>query len=172
MYQNRKGYDKADLAVMIQGLWLGLNALDIELDIDVVSNNETAAVQSLAPDHSEILAIEFPFCIEAGPGIAHGIFSHAIKIPRQRDVFGHSPERELSDGLIAVGRFLVLLHPVSYDRMLFDVEEIGISQVCIAFLMIRIHRSCFNRRLDGLDRAGFRIHLDESLVIGEVAGRV
>ena len=55
-----------------------LDTFNIESYLDLVADDEPAAIQRLVPDHTEIFAIEFPLRAEAGPGIAPGILRRPV----------------------------------------------------------------------------------------------
>jgi hypothetical protein len=55
-----------------------LDTFNIEPYLDLVTDHEPAAVQCLVPDHTVIFAVELPFCVETGPGIAPRILRRPI----------------------------------------------------------------------------------------------
>ena len=55
-----------------------LDRFYIEPDLDLIPDNEPAAIQGLVPDHTEVFAVELSLCAEAGSGIAPGILRRSV----------------------------------------------------------------------------------------------
>ncbi len=140
--------------------------------MDLLADNESPAVERLVPDHAEVFAVQLPFCGKPGPGIAPKICGHPVKVSRQRDVLGHSVKSQFTHGLVPLRNFLVTLHFVRHRRMLLHVEEVRIPQVAVALDVVGIHGRRLDRRLNGLDRAGLRIHVDQALEVREASRRL
>lgn len=49
-----------------------LDTFNIKPDLNLVADDQSAAIQRLIPDHTEVFAIEFSLRTEAGSGIAPG----------------------------------------------------------------------------------------------------
>ena len=77
------------LGLMLAAAPLGLRAQE-HAPATVPQALDSAAVECLAPDHPEILAIHFTLGVESGPQIPPWIFRNAVEVPNQCDVFGSS----------------------------------------------------------------------------------
>ena len=54
------------------------DTFNIEPYLDLIPDDEPAAIQGLVPDHTEILAVELSLRAEASPGIAPGILRRPV----------------------------------------------------------------------------------------------
>jgi len=147
--------------------FLGFNALDVQMDLDFVSDDQTAIIERLVPNHAEVLAIQCSVGGESGSGIAPGILGDAIERPDERDLFGHAAQGEVADDLIGLSLFLIVLHLVGDRRKLFDVQEVRIAKMGIAFFVIRVDGLGIDRGFDRFEGLGVRIHLDETTIVHE-----
>src|SRR5581483_4669706 len=68
---------------------LALDALDIELDEDVVADDQAAVVQGLAPVHAEILAVQLALRREARADVPPGVFRLSVEPAHQGDFPGY-----------------------------------------------------------------------------------
>lgn len=140
------------------------------MDVDFVPDDQSTVIERLVPDHAEVFAVQCTAGGESGSGIPPGVVRDAVERPDERDFFGHAAQREGADNLIGVPLFLRGVHFVRDRRELFDVQEIGVAEMRIAFFLVRIDRCRLNSGLDRLE--GFRgvIHHDGSPIVHETPG--
>src|SRR5947208_9412411 len=71
--------------------------LDLEVDVHVVADHQPAAVEDLAPLHSEVLPVDLAMRGEPGPRVPHRILRHeAVKGPGQDNLPGHAQQGQVA----------------------------------------------------------------------------
>ena len=135
------------------------------MNLDLVSDDESAGIEGLVPHHPEILAVQFAVGSESGSRISPRVLRDAVQCAGEGHFFGHAVEREIADDFVGLSFFLGGFHCVGDRRKPFDVQEVGIAQMSIAFLVVRIDRLCLDSCFDGFE--GFRVcvHFDESVIV-------
>jgi hypothetical protein len=141
------------------------------MDLDIVSDDQSAVIERLVPNHAEVLAVQCSVGGESGSGIAPGILRDAIKRTDERDFFGHAAQGEVADHFIGLSLFLIVLHLVGDRRELFDIQEVGIAEMRIAFFVIRVDGLGIDRGFDRFEGLCVRIHVDETTVVHEPSRR-
>jgi hypothetical protein len=125
--------------------------LHIDRDVDVVPDDESAAVERLAPRDAEVLAIDAGRGDAAHLDVAHRIFERLWRaLNGEHDLLGHAVDGEVARGLVGVvADLLDLLRRERDGRVLGDVEEVGPAQILVAFRLARVDGRRVDRGLHG-----------------------
>lgn len=144
-----------------------LNALNVQMNLDILSDDQSSGIERFVPHHAEVFAIQFAIGSESGSRVPPWVFRDAVQCAGEGDFFGHAVEREMADDLVGLSVFLSGFHLVGDRRELFGIQEVGIPQMPITFLVVRIDRVGIDGRLDGFESFCGRIQFDESTIVRE-----
>src|SRR3954451_2403897 len=141
------------------------DGLDLELDGDLVTDDDTAAVHRHLDVDAEVVAVDLGLGREAGAVAAVGVRSEAVELQGQGDRAGVALEGQLAlDGPVgAVGAHRG--GPEGHLRVVLDVEEVGGADVRVALLLAGVDRGELDRGGDG----GLRRVLGGDDLAGELA---
>src|SRR5579863_3233666 len=120
--------------------------LDIEIDIDVIADDDTAAVHRLVPLHAKILAIDlcgggYGSALKS-PGILDGCFWNGCV---EDDLFGHAVDGEVAGDFQFVRSVLFDLGGFEGDGgILRDIEKVCALEVLIAVRLAGVHAGGVN----------------------------
>src|SRR3954452_10929764 len=151
-----------------EGSGVAENGLDLELDGDLVTDDDAAAVHRHLDVDAELVAVDLGLGGEAGARAAEGVRAEAVELKVEDDRAGDALDRQLAlDGPVgAVG-----LHrggAEEHGRVVLDVEEVSRADVRVALLLTGVDGA----ELDtGLDRGlgGVLGGDDLALEVAEVA---
>lgn len=119
---------KRDTRNSYKVLWLFcFDALDVQMDLHLVSDDQSTGIEGFIPHHAEIFAIQFTVGGESGSRISPGVFRDAVQRASEGHFFGHTVECEKTDDLVTLSVLLRGFHRVADCRKLFCVHEIGIA---------------------------------------------
>src|SRR3954462_4255430 len=144
------------------------NGLDLELDGDLVTDDDAAAVHRHLDVDAELVAVDLRLGGEAGARAAVGVRAEAVELEVQDD-----GPRDALDGQLALDGPVgaVGLHrggPEDHGRVVLDVEEVSRADVRVTLLLTGVDGA----ELDaGLDRGVGRVlgGDDLALEVAEVA---
>src|SRR5262245_21745422 len=111
---------------MLEGVFsallrFGLYAFYIESNLNLVADDEPAVIQGLIPNHTQVFAVEFPLCAEAGSGIAPGVLRRPVIATCENDLLRHPVQGQISHSREALWGLLVAVQLVGDRRIEFHV---------------------------------------------------
>src|SRR5262245_28624570 len=138
-----------------------LDALDVQVDGDLVADEDAAAFESLVPGESEVLAVDRRRAVESRPLLAVGALPLAEEARVEDNRARHAVKREVSAHFPFFAARIDVARPRALEgdlRKLFGVEEVRGAQMAVALLDVGVDAGGIDRSLHlGLGGALFVI---------------
>src|SRR4030095_7587597 len=101
-----------------------LNALDVQVDRDLVAEDDTAAFDHLVPGEPEVLAVDRRRAVEAGALLAVGAFPLAEEARFEHDRARHAVERKGTRHLPLLAARVDVAHARALERDLRELLDV------------------------------------------------
>src|SRR5690606_28747292 len=108
--------------------------LDVDLDVDVLTDHHSTGFQHLVPGQAEVLAVDPGGRRRAAADVAPGVLDLLVEtLDLQGDLLGHAADRQVTDHLqLALAQDLGLLRLEGQGRVLRHVEKVRAAQMLVA----------------------------------------
>src|SRR6516165_6397940 len=112
-----------------------LHGLDIQVDLNVVADHQTATVEGLGIRQTPVAPVDLELSFEPNARVAPGVFDLAEDRKGYRNFFGNAVHGQRSDAGVTV-TLLFDARALKGDlRVLGDIEEVRAAQIVVAHLV-------------------------------------
>src|SRR5258708_2978267 len=142
--------NRADAVLSVAGFRRRvLDHFHVDGDIDIVTDDDTAAVEVGIPLHAEVLAVDLGCGADGCSGIAPGISNRRSGAINVEDNFlGDAMNRKVTRDFDLAWRSLLDLLGLEGDRrILGHIEKVGTLEMRISFWLAGFHGCAANRKV-------------------------